>query len=260
MKHRLFVFVASLLLHLCPMLFSRLSAQDNCDPSLLKNTASPLGYKDRGGRCEGLYVNQVGATTLLVVSLTESFEPYNLHSDSALQIGWDPPPGKGMLRIRAQGVRRRLYYRMDTYQPSLKKSFTWPLAILSSLDIVRGDLGVVGTVPVAVGPALQDVYIPLRISQNGESRHTGSYTCVLLPGVELTEIYISLSKTGPDGRPAKVIKDGEKLGYGYYPSERSIEIPVSGLTEAGIYYMEIGATLKNGGTATVAYWFYNPGR
>jgi hypothetical protein len=260
MGHRLFIFVGSLLFTFCPVFLTRLAAQENCDPSLLKNTASPLGYKDRGGRCEGLYINQVGATTLLVVSFTESFASFNLQTDSSLRVTWDPPPGNGGFRIRAQGIRRRLYYRMDTYQPPLKRSFTWPLAILSSLNILRSDLGVVGTVQVMVGQTLRDVYIPLRILQHGESKHIPSYVLGLLPGVELTEVYISLSKVGSDGQPAKLIRDGEKLGYGYYPSERSIDIPVTGLTETGIYYMEIGATLKNGGTTTVSCWFYNPDR
>src|SRR5262249_51163059 len=100
--------------------------------------------------------------------------------------------------------------------------------------------------------------IPLRISQEAKAIRSGGYKLLLLPGVELTEIFISLASTGASGRPKTFIRDGEALGYGYYPAERGLEIPISGLKEPGIYYMEIGAKLRSGGTSTVELWFYHP--
>lgn len=55
------------------------------------------------------------------------------------------------------------------------------------------------------------------------------------------------------------LRDGEALEYGYYPAERDITIPITGLEIPGVYYLEIGATLKGGGVTTVELWFYHLG-
>src|ERR1700754_4029055 len=80
-------------------LYIHASAQVYCDASLVRNTHNPLSYRDRGGRCEGLYVKQVASTTLLIVSLTESFEQYNPALDKPLQMEWDKTPGKSGVRL-----------------------------------------------------------------------------------------------------------------------------------------------------------------
>jgi hypothetical protein len=237
--------------------YTSVSAQVYCDSSLISNTRSPLGYHDRGGRCEGLYVKQVASTTLLVVSLTESFEQYDPALGKPLQMDWGRTPGNGGTRIRAQGIRRKLYYRMDAVRPAGETSFAWPSNVLASLSISKEDLGVLASTQYTVGDQLRDVYLPVRISQVNSNSHSPGYKLILLPGVELTKVYVSLALIGPDGRSKQFVKDGEKLEYGYYPAERGIEIPITGLKGKGTYYMEIGAGLRDGGTSTIELWFYN---
>ncbi len=244
----------------CP---SNLSAgsQSHCDASLTQLTNNPLGYRDRGDRCEGIYIEKVGSTTLLVASLTEYFEEYKIGSGKALDIEWDKPPGNGNVSVRAQALKRHLYYRMDTAQASGRASYHWPTDILASLNIIKNDLGVVALTRYSVGQRERDVYLPLRIHQAGQvgqAARTGSYKLILLPGVELEEVFVSLASIGADGRPKKFFKDGEKLGYGYYPAERGIEIPITGLKETGTYYLEIGARLRSGGASTIELWLYYP--
>lgn len=258
MKRPLIILIYLINLHIGEGFIAKLSAQDYCDSSLIKNTESPLGYRNRGNRCEGLYIKEVGSTTLLITSLTESFEQYNISSAKPLQIEWDIPPGNGPIRLRAQGIRRRLYYRMDTSQPPGTVSFNWPSGILASLNILKDDIGVLASTRYVVGRELQDVYLPSRIKQEGNYIHSGSYKLTLLPGVELREVYISLALVGTDGRLIQFIKNEEKLNYGYYPAERAIEIPLSGLKAKGTYYIEISAILRGGGSSTVELWFYNP--
>jgi hypothetical protein len=215
-----------------------------------------LGYRDRGGRCEGIYIKEVGSTALLVASFTESFENYQVQSGQPLQVEWDNPPDAGPVRLRAQSLRRRLYYRMDSEQPAGSASFRWPSDVLASLNILKNDVGLVGTTRMTLGQTTRDVLVPLRIRQQSAPVRTGRYRLVLLPGAELQEVFISLAKPGPNGLPKVFIKDGVKLGYGFYPAERGIEIPIEGLTEAGAYYLSIGAAFRNGEASTVEVWFY----
>jgi hypothetical protein len=232
-------------------------AQSNCDSSLVKLSSGPSGYRERGDRCEGIYIKEVGSTTLQVASFTESFMQYDLSSGKPLIIQWDAPPNNNSVSLRAQGLRRKLYYQMDKIMPAGKTSYNWPVNFLSSLSIGKSEIGIVGKFLYKSGRVEHNVYVPLRISQQGNDVKTGSYKVLLFPGTELKEVYISMAALEPDGGNGKFIIEGKKLGYGYYPAERAIEIPVSGLKETGIYYLEISAEKKNGGTSTQKIWFYH---
>jgi hypothetical protein len=231
---------------------------EECDPHLLVRSTNPYGYRLRGDRCEGLYVEEVGGAPLLIASWTESFLDYGLHSKQPLQIEWEAPHGTGDIRLRAQGLRRRLYYRMDTVRPSGSSSFAWPSDLLAGIGIPKRDVGVVGVTQVPVSATQREVYLPLRISQGGKvAAQPISYRLVLLPGVELSEVFITMvSVTGNGGT---ILKDAEAVGYGYYPAERPVEITVSNIPAPGFYHLEVGATAKSGGSATAEFWFYHSG-
>ena len=256
MNYRIIGLFVLLTLSMCSGCFVDLSAQSNCDASLLRMSTGPLGYQDRGDRCEGTYIKQVGSTTLFVASFTELFERYDAKSGQPLQIEWDNLATNTGVQIRALGVKQKLYYRMDSFRPAATTSYSWSTNILASLNILKEDIGVIGTTRHAIGQVERDVYLPLRISPQSNAERTGTYNLVLLPGVELSEIHISIAPVGPGGHPQKFIRDNEKLGYGYYPAERIIEIPISKLNGTGIYYIEIGAALRSGGISTLELWFY----
>jgi hypothetical protein len=231
---------------------------DDCDPGLEQPKENPYGYRLRGDRCEGIYVKQVASTTLLVASFTEAFGDYDLSSNKDLVVEWKKL-GNEQVRLRAQGLKRRLYYRMDTVRSPEAQTFSWPVGLLSALAIPREDIGVVGWTRYSAGKIEKEVYLPLRISQQKNKSRLGTYTVVLLPGAELSEVYVSLATAGKDGHPETFLRDGIALGYNYYPADRRIDIPISGFKASGLYYVEIGATLKAGGSATVEFWFYHPG-
>jgi hypothetical protein len=231
------------------------AAPADCDPSLTQ-VNTPLGYRDRGDRCEGVYVKEVSSTALAVESFTQVFEPYDLKNTEPLHVEWDQPPGKASIRLRAQSLRRRLYYRMDAVEPPEKTSFNWPPSLLASLNIPTGDLGLVALSKYSWGKLERDVYLPLRVWQTGRAAKTGTCKLIIVPGVELTEVFVTLEAVGADGQPKAFLRENEKLGYGYYPAERSLEIPINGLKGAGVYHLQIGATLRGGGTSTIELWFY----
>ena len=231
--------------------------QGTCDPALPGIKDGGLGYRDRGDRCEGLYINPVSNTTLFVASFTEQFENYD-NTGNTMLIEWDQPPANREIHLRAQGIKPRLYYRMDTYKSGANTFFAWPAGILSSLNIRRNDIGVTGKIKIPVGNLERYVHLPLRIRKQGEAKRTGSYKLILMPGVQLTEIYISLASIGQDGNPQQFLRTDEALGYGYYPAERAVEIPITTPKNKGIYYVKLGAKIKSGGTKTIEFWFYNP--
>jgi hypothetical protein len=241
------------------LLFALVTAQENhCDRDLNAPAGHPYGYRLRGDRCEGIYVQEINCTTLRIASLIESFEDYDPASGKDLLVQW-PAFGHRDIRLRTQSLKRRLYYRMDTVRPPGSTSYTWPSHLLAALKISKRDLGIMGWTRYAVGNTEQSVYVPLRISQQQQPLQLGNYQLVLLPCRELIEVFVSLAAIGVDGHPVSFLRDGEALEYGYYTDERDITIPITGLEIPGVYYLEIGATLKGGGVTTVELWFYHLG-
>ena len=229
--------------------------EDLCDPNLKSSTTDPLGYQHHDDRCEGRYIQEVANTILLVASFTESFEQYDLESGEKLLIEWTAPEEQSV-RLRSQGLRPRLYYRMDTVLLPDSTSYQWPTNILAALNVSSQDIGVVGWI---TGQNEQDIYVPLRISQKTPPKPSLSYQVILMPGRELTELYISLAPVQDDGEFGAFIQDGEALGYGFYPAEQGIVFETPLLGEPGVYYLEIGATLRRGGSATIELLFYHAG-
>ncbi len=238
---------------------AQLAAQSNCDPSLTKLSNGPLGYKDRGDRCEGIYIKEVGSTSLQLASFTQVFGAYNVQNGKPILIEWNKIPGASDMHLRAQGLKRKLYYRMDSDQPNSRTSFSWPTNLLASLGIVKNDIGILAFTPLMIGDAKKNVFIPLNINKDKKTNNNkNEYSLLLMPGIEMKEIYVSIAPVAADGKLQKFIKDGEPLNYGYYPAERPINIPVSGLKTSGIYYLEIGASFRNGGSSTLPFYFYHP--
>jgi hypothetical protein len=146
---------------------------------------------------------------------------------------------------------------MDAVRPPGSKSYEWPVDLLSALAIPKSEVGVVGMTRISLGQAERVLYLPLRISQGGKLATPGGYHLVILPGVELKEVFVTLAAV--KGNLETILKNGEPLAYGYYPAERPIEAPVAVPREQGIYRLEIGATHMSGGASTAELWFYHAG-
>lgn len=71
-------------------------AANPCDPGLIQDKSNPYGYRLRGDRCEGIYVQEVSCAPLTIASWTESFDDYNLSSGAALMIEWTTPSSSGV--------------------------------------------------------------------------------------------------------------------------------------------------------------------
>lgn len=229
---------------------------DHCDPGLPQRVSDAYGYRLRGDRCEGIYIKEVQGSAIKVVALTESVEDFSLATNKNLLMQW-VAPSRTSVRVRAYGLRHRLYYRMDSLRPAGTTSYDWSLNLLAALSLRRPELGLVAWVSQQVDNKNRDVYLPVSLTQQTAVSKSNHYDLVLLPGVELTEIFLSLAPLKPDGTPGVYIQQNESLGRGYYPAERKITVPLPKPRASGIYYVEIGGTKKAGGSLTMQIWFYH---
>lgn len=251
-------------LPLCCLSLSAQTAKNMCDPGLKPRPEGEIGYRDRGGRCEGLYVQEVSGDALEVVSFTTEFKDFPFRQDSPLVLTW-PQAGHADVRLRASGLKRELYYRMDSLLPAGTTSYQWPSDILSRLGLSENNIGILGWTDDAFGTSKGKLYLPLQLHQQaGASVQTAdSYKIALLSNVELEEVYVSLYPLDRDGHKGKAIRSNSKLDQGFYPADRPIyfRIPFSELQAAGVnlFALAVGAELKNGDPRNAPeFIFYYP--
>lgn len=233
------------------------SPQPHCDSNLRSTPAEPYGYRLRGDRCEGLYARDVaGGATLLLASLTERFDDFERTRDEPLRIAWTMP-GQPSVRLRSYSLKRKVYFRMDTERSSGDSTYDWPANILRNLGMSRADIGVVGWASFPVGTVRRDVYVPLRISRGEAAATTRLLQLVILPSAELTEVFVSVALVSPDGATTVSLERDRALRHGFYPADRGVRIALPMVKTSGTYLVEIGATLRAGGSATTRFWMHH---
>lgn len=139
----------------------------NC-ASLEPIPASPMQYKDRGNRCEGFYVADVGAPSIDVVALTFGSLKYDLNKDAKLFLF--TPPGVGHVHVRAMALPLRTYYRMDA-ELDPGKVLEWPIGdVLRPSNLTSDRIGIMAW--RSIGD--EKVLIPLFSSSSVSSSATSS--------------------------------------------------------------------------------------
>src|SRR5664279_2848109 len=118
------------------------SQHSPCDPTLRQREQDPQGYRLRGDRCEGIYLQAVSGNSLLVASFTSFFEAFNPGSLDKLSLEWSSPANTPV-RLRAYALREKLYYQMDTIVASDKATYSWPGEVLNALHRATLDIGAV---------------------------------------------------------------------------------------------------------------------
>jgi hypothetical protein len=231
----------------------------DCDPGLrLPEENSPNSYVQRTGRCEGIYAKEIAAVNLSVASFAMHLEKLDPKGSGAVRLDWSSPTNNP-IRLRAVSLRPRFFYRMDAFRPSGTTSWMWPTDLLNALDLDKASLGITATTIITLNGIDRVLYLPIRVSTQAPGQSSGPYQILLHSDVELSEVYVSIAELSKDGKPVKALWQDKPLQYGIYPAERGIPIWIgpSELLAKTIYQVDIGATLRTGGSANARLWLYS---
>jgi hypothetical protein len=232
-------------------------AQDVCDPGLAGSSNSAMGYSMRGDRCEGIYALQVNSTDVRLASLVETFT-LDLQDGTPLTVHWPVMEGDtGPVRLRAQSLRPRTYYRMDTMTHGATGSYAWPTEILGTLGLQRDEVGVLGWFDHELGSERREVYLPLRISQGDVGAGNTEYEIALIPDIRLREISVTLAPLDSEGVEGAPIIDKKPLDFGYYPAKEATVFNLPKPASPGLYKLELVCDRMPSGIATTTFWFYS---
>jgi hypothetical protein len=219
-----------------------------CDPNL-RQEEQPQGYRQRGDRCEGYFIQPVAGGRLDIESFGQA-PRINVAGKSELVLGW-PSFGSEAIRVRAYSLSPKEYYRMDTIRPSGQTSYTWPVAIPASRNLA---IGLVGWTTAPVGPSRETVFLPVSVA----TASSDTYTVTLIPSVTADQVYVTIAAINQDGSKGRVLRNREPLNLGYYPAFRSIPVSLPPLP-AGLYRADFAASWENGSSATAGMYFYSGG-
>jgi hypothetical protein len=237
-------------------------AELRCDPDLLAlSNKDPLSYQTRGNRCEGLYARKVGGSAnVLLASLTSAFPDFSAASVSTLHLSWSPPQPAGNVSLRASSLKYKLYYQMDTSQPGIPAHFDWSLALLKKVDVLRDELGLLAWMATPAVGISRTVYLPVTVElgkSTANPPHPATIQAILVPSIELDELYYSVSRYPTSGAPVRVI-DRRSVGNGFYPAERALKLGFKVDPEAAFYSVSlVGKIALSGGSVGTTFWFYS---
>lgn len=222
-----------------------------CDPTVRQAPENPWGYRPRGQRCEGMYLRDVGAVPLRVVALTEgtpAFDP----AAGALHVEWTVPRNSGAVRLRAESLRHRTYYRMDAVAMGTQRSFEWPSEVLAAQGLTPAELALTASTPFVSDGQERVLLLPARVHQGRpDSGSPAPVVLTLWPGLELEELFLTVH--GPDGT---ALVDGRSLGRSFYPAERALSVKLPAVAHTGVHRVRVAATLRGGGSTSVDAWVH----
>jgi hypothetical protein len=174
-QHLISVGPISLILLSVSLLFSPcVGAQTQQCDSLRPLQGSQSQYKNRGNRCEGLYVADIGASKIEILSLTIGEISFLLTKGEELRVS--VPNTTGTVRIRAVARPPKTYYRMDA---SLAPGTTleWPVNdVLLPENISSNRIGIFAF----RDDGNQRIFIPARIVAKSAHQNLTSQVGVLL--------------------------------------------------------------------------------
>ena len=147
---------------------------NHCDPYLPVSKDAVFGYRARGDRCEGVYIQPVSSTPLVVASFGRFPRPDSYQPTGSVLVEWTPDTGD--VRLRTMSLKPRMYYRMDSRQRASAGSFAWRTNVLAALRLTGSDIGLVAWTRRTLGGAARNVYLPVRMGApaSGERDTTSS--------------------------------------------------------------------------------------
>ncbi len=140
---------------------SSLAAQTaRCD-SLRTEPGSPLHYKNRNNRCEGMYVADIATKVIELVSFTQGDLSYDLKPGVKLLVS--AADHSSPLNIRAVAKPPGTYYRMDAVLGA-GSTLTWPVDdVLLPEGLSSERIGVFGW----KGNRNEKTFVPVQVTVQG---------------------------------------------------------------------------------------------
>jgi len=193
-----------------------MSAQElKCD-SVRPLLGSSSAYKNRGNRCEGMYVADVGSRSIDIVSFTSGSIRYDLNAKSPLKlsiVGTSP-----RVNVRAVAITPKTYYRMDTVLQR-GKSLSWPVTdVLLPEHLTDNRIGIFGW----IGNEEGKTFVPVDVRSGASA--PGSDHVVLVAQTSFDADAIKWRWAGTQGKACQTFGSWEDAISHSTPANSPIKV------------------------------------
>lgn len=216
-----------------------LSQECSLSASVSENT--PLAYRPRGDRCEGMYSLKVAnRINLSVVAYQLGGTLPPREEMGLLEIGVGGAGFVNMPELRVISLKERVYYQMDTRSLSPDGRFAWSLELLNSLQIRLNlrDLGAVACAPSCVEQNEGTLIAPVFFSSANSG--VGDYANVfVISDVELESIEADLT-IGDE-----LVLSEYRFGGRFLPAKRALRLRLP-IWEEGVAELVLRAVTRGG--------------
>lgn len=184
-----------------------------CNPDIKPASIDELAYKDRGDRCEGLFVQKVSATGLRVVAFHKSPAEFD---DNALALNVSVGGHPGDKEMSVTSLRPNQYYRMDA--SFSQDNFSLPLELLRhpQIDIKPHELAAV----ICIRDCRSAV--PTLAAASFADEWNANPYVALVANLEIFELRVTIR----DEATGEVLHDKEMLGSRTWPAGRPATFPL----------------------------------
>jgi hypothetical protein len=164
------------------------------------------------------------------------------------------------IALRAESLRRGLYYRLDTRLPLGSARFVWPRDPRCSNEVrLRlGELGILARTEYVVDSYRTSLVLPVAIGVDPVVSLNAPYRVLLLPGRRIHEIYLSIYRLEvPRGRTALVTDRALEAGP-YAPDMPIVALIKPGdLRSTGRFLLKFIAEFDSGEAQVVQVLFFH---
>ncbi|PWL16308.1 hypothetical protein DKP76_18250 [Falsochrobactrum shanghaiense] len=188
-------------------------ASSQCNPDIKPVAADELAYRDRGDRCEGLFVQKVSATGLRVAAFHKSAATFD---ENALALNINVSGHSGNKQLSVTSLRPNQYYRMDASFE--QDNFSLPLELLRhpQIDIKPQELATIICVKDCQSA------VPTLVAASFADEDNANPYVALVANLEIFELRVTIR----DEETGEVLHDKEMLGSRTWPAGRPATFPL----------------------------------
>jgi len=189
-------------------------AQDDCNPDIKPASFDELAYKERGDRCEGLFVQKVSATGLRVVAFHKNPAHFD---DNALALNVSVNAQTQNKEMLVTSLRPNQYYRLDA--AFNQDNYSMPLELLRhpQINIKPHELAAVICIKDCQSA------IPTLAAASFSDENNANPYIALLANLEIFELSITIK----DEVTGEILHEKEMLGSRTWPAGRPATFPLT---------------------------------
>lgn len=188
-------------------------AGSQCKADIKPAAVDELAYKDRGDRCEGLFVQKVSATGLRIAAFHKNAVEFDAN---ALALNVSTGNHSGNKEMSVTSLRPNQYYRMDA--SFSQGDFSLPLELLRhpAIDMKPHEIAAVICLKDCQGA------VPTLMSASFGDEDKANPYVALVANLEIFELRVTIR----DEATGSVLHDKEMLGSRTWPAGRPATFPL----------------------------------